>query len=52
MAAFKPASPPIVPTPEAVWSGIVATNADFSFSVPSFVEVTSTFLTDTSMSLT
>ncbi|KAI0755845.1 acetyl-CoA synthetase-like protein [Fomes fomentarius] len=38
IAVFKPASPPTVPTPEAVWSGIVATNADFSWSVPSFVE--------------
>ena len=38
IAVFKPASPPIVPTPDAVWDGIKATEADYSFSVPSFIE--------------
>lgn len=39
VAAFKPAYPPIVPTPDAVWNGLAATNVDFSFTVPSFIEV-------------
>ncbi|TBU23410.1 acetyl-CoA synthetase-like protein [Dichomitus squalens] len=38
VAAFKPASPPTVPTPDAVWTGIAATGSDFSWSVPSFIE--------------
>ncbi|RDX43676.1 acetyl-CoA synthetase-like protein [Lentinus brumalis] len=38
IACFKPAVPPTVPTPDAVWEGIVATGTDFSFSVPSFIE--------------
>ena len=38
IATFKPSSPPLVPTPEAVWDAMVATGADFSFGVPSFVE--------------
>ena len=39
VAAFKPAVPPTIPTPDAVWEGLVATGADFSWSVPSFIEV-------------
>ena len=39
VAAFKPASPPTIPTPDAVWQGISQTGADFSWSVPSFIEV-------------
>ena len=39
IAAFKPASPPKVPTPDAVWEGLVASGADFSWCVPSFIEV-------------
>ena len=39
VAAFKPAIPPTVPTPDAVWEGIVATGTDYSWSVPSFIEV-------------
>ena len=39
VAAFKPASPPTVQTPDAVWEGLAATNVDFSFTVPSFIEV-------------
>ncbi|RPD58184.1 acetyl-CoA synthetase-like protein [Lentinus tigrinus ALCF2SS1-7] len=38
IAAFKPASPPKVPTPDAVWEGLVASGADFSWCVPSFIE--------------
>ncbi|KAM5540085.1 hypothetical protein V8D89_006225 [Ganoderma adspersum] len=38
IAAFKPASPPTVQTPDAVWEGLAATNVDFSFSAPSFLE--------------
>ena len=38
VAAFKPAAPPKVPTPDAVWEGLVASGADFSFGVPSFIE--------------
>ncbi|KAI0702388.1 acetyl-CoA synthetase-like protein [Cerioporus squamosus] len=38
IAAFKPASPPKVPTPDAVWEGLIATGADFSWCVPSFIE--------------
>ncbi|KAI0631526.1 acetyl-CoA synthetase-like protein [Trametes polyzona] len=38
VAAFKPASPPTFPTPDAVWQGIVATKSDFTWTVPSFVE--------------
>ena len=36
---FKPAYPPTVPTPEAVWDGFLATDIDYSFTVPSFIEV-------------
>ena len=45
VAAFKPASPPTVPTPDAVWEGLAATNVDFSFTVPSFIEVLPMFHT-------
>ncbi|KAI0821733.1 acetyl-CoA synthetase-like protein [Trametes gibbosa] len=38
IAAFKPASPPTFPTPDAVWQGIVATRADYTWTVPSFIE--------------
>ncbi|RPD77022.1 acetyl-CoA synthetase-like protein [Lentinus tigrinus ALCF2SS1-7] len=38
VAVFKPAVPPTVPTPDAVWQGMVATGTDFSWSVPSFIE--------------
>ncbi|KAI1789118.1 acetyl-CoA synthetase-like protein [Ganoderma leucocontextum] len=38
VAVFKPASPPTVPTPDAVWQGISKTRSDFSWSVPSFIE--------------
>ncbi|KAM5540084.1 hypothetical protein V8D89_006224 [Ganoderma adspersum] len=38
VAAFKPASPPTIPTPDAVWQGISKTGSDFSWSVPSFIE--------------
>ena len=39
VAVFKPAVPPTVPTPDAVWQGFIATGTDFSWSVPSFIEV-------------
>lgn len=39
VAVFKPASPPTSPTPDAVWQGIVDTGTDYSWTVPSFVEV-------------
>ena len=39
LAVFKPAYPPTVPTPEAVWDGFLATDIDYSFTVPSFIEV-------------
>ncbi|KAI0357816.1 acetyl-CoA synthetase-like protein [Trametes cingulata] len=38
IATFKPGTPPIFPTPDRVWQGIVNTKADYSFSVPSFIE--------------
>ncbi|KAI1789126.1 acetyl-CoA synthetase-like protein [Ganoderma leucocontextum] len=38
VAAFKPAAPPTVPTPDAVWEGLASTDVDFSFTVPSFIE--------------
>ncbi|KAL7284715.1 hypothetical protein ACG7TL_002021 [Trametes sanguinea] len=38
IAAFKPASPPVLPTPDAVWQNTVATKCDFFFTVPSNVE--------------
>ncbi|KAI9065203.1 acetyl-CoA synthetase-like protein [Trametes sanguinea] len=38
IAAFKPAWPPVFPTPEAVWEGSVATKTDYFFTVPSNVE--------------
>ncbi|KAH9847100.1 acetyl-CoA synthetase-like protein [Lenzites betulinus] len=38
IAALKPASPPTFPTPDAVWQGIIATKADFTWTVPSFIE--------------
>lgn len=39
VAAFKPVSPPAIPTPEAVWNGMVATGVNVAVSVPSFIEV-------------
>ena len=38
IAAFKPASPPAVPTPDAVWDAIVVSGSDYWFGVPSFLE--------------
>ncbi|KAI9064759.1 acetyl-CoA synthetase-like protein [Trametes sanguinea] len=38
IAAFKPTRPPILPTPDAVWQGAVATKCDFFFTVPSNIE--------------
>ncbi|KAI0364205.1 acetyl-CoA synthetase-like protein [Pilatotrama ljubarskyi] len=38
IATFKPETPPIFPTPDRVWQGILKTKADYSFSVPSFIE--------------
>ncbi|KAI0647275.1 acetyl-CoA synthetase-like protein [Trametes meyenii] len=38
VAAFKPLTPPVAPSPDAVWQGIVATMSDFTWSVPSFIE--------------
>ena len=45
IAAFKPASPPILQTPDAVWEGYAATNIDFSFTAPSLLEVFTYFTT-------
>lgn len=39
VAALKPANPPTFPTPDAVWQGITATHADYTWTVPSFIEV-------------
>ena len=39
LGVFKPTFPPVVPTLEAVWEGLVATNADYSMNVPSVIEV-------------
>ncbi|OSD00551.1 acetyl-CoA synthetase-like protein [Trametes coccinea BRFM310] len=38
IAAFRPAWPPVFPTPEAVWEGSVATKTDYFFTVPSNIE--------------
>ncbi|KAI0739441.1 acetyl-CoA synthetase-like protein [Daedaleopsis nitida] len=38
IGVFKPTFPPTLPIPDAVWEGLVAVNADFSWSVPSFIE--------------
>ncbi|KAF9650627.1 acetyl-CoA synthetase-like protein [Thelephora ganbajun] len=38
-AVFKPAVPPILPTPDLVYSGSVATKSDLIFCVPLFVEL-------------
>ncbi|OSC98631.1 acetyl-CoA synthetase-like protein [Trametes coccinea BRFM310] len=38
LAVFKPASPPTIPSPDVVWNGIVATKADYTFGVPSFLD--------------
>ncbi|KAL7278170.1 hypothetical protein ACG7TL_008143 [Trametes sanguinea] len=38
IGTFKPAVPPIFPTPDTVWAGIVETKSDFTWSVPSFIE--------------
>ncbi|KAI0643270.1 acetyl-CoA synthetase-like protein [Trametes meyenii] len=38
VAAFKPASPPTFPTPDAVWQGMISTKSDCTWTVPSFVE--------------
>ena len=39
IGVFKPSSPPIVPTPDVVWKGISNIDSDFSWSVPSFIQV-------------
>lgn len=39
VAAFKPATPPVFPTPDIVWRGLVASKVDFAFTVPAFIEV-------------
>lgn len=39
VGVFKPFSPPIVPTPDVVWHGISNAGSDFSWSVPSFIQV-------------
>ncbi|KAI9058948.1 acetyl-CoA synthetase-like protein [Trametes sanguinea] len=38
IGAFKPAFPPIFPTPDTVWEAVVKTKSDFTWSVPSFIE--------------
>ncbi|KAI0327453.1 hypothetical protein GY45DRAFT_1256970 [Cubamyces sp. BRFM 1775] len=38
LATFKPQSPPTVPSPDAVWNGMVSTRSDFTWGVPSFIE--------------
>ncbi|GBE89735.1 acetyl-CoA synthetase-like protein [Sparassis crispa] len=38
IGCFKPASPPVVPTPELFLDAIVATGCNIAFAVPSFVE--------------
>ncbi|KAI8995250.1 acetyl-CoA synthetase-like protein [Trametes punicea] len=38
LAVFKPASPPTIPSPDIVWKGIVATKAEYTFGVPSFLD--------------
>ncbi|KAI0634096.1 acetyl-CoA synthetase-like protein [Trametes polyzona] len=38
VATFKPAMPPVLPTPETVWQAIVASKADFAFTVPALIE--------------
>ncbi|KAI9065204.1 acetyl-CoA synthetase-like protein [Trametes sanguinea] len=37
-AVFKPMSPPMFPTPDAVWQNTVATKCDYIFTVPSNIE--------------
>ncbi len=39
MAVFPPENPPIVPTPERVMEGIIATKCTIVFCVPHFYEV-------------
>ena len=39
VATFKPASPPLAPTPEAVWEGFLLTGVNIAYSVPAFLEV-------------
>lgn len=39
LTVFKPQVPPVVPTPESVMRGAIATKSDFIFCVPSFIEV-------------
>ncbi|CDO77413.1 hypothetical protein BN946_scf184857.g20 [Trametes cinnabarina] len=38
IGTFKPASPPIFPTPDAVWHDSIATKCDIFFTVPSNIE--------------
>lgn len=41
MAVFKPASPPVISTPEAYLEGIIRTKSEVVFCVPSVIEVSS-----------
>ncbi|EKM49937.1 uncharacterized protein PHACADRAFT_213717 [Phanerochaete carnosa HHB-10118-sp] len=38
LTVFKPQVPPVVPTPESVMRGAIATKSDFIYCVPSFIE--------------
>ncbi|EMD35545.1 hypothetical protein CERSUDRAFT_106870 [Gelatoporia subvermispora B] len=38
VACFKPSSPPVIPTPEALIESIAETNCELVYCVPSFVE--------------
>src|SRR5882762_5033859 len=43
VAAFKPTSPPVIPTPETFLEQIVAMKCDIIICVPSFIEVCSKY---------
>ncbi len=40
MTVFRPGWPPIIPTPDRVFSGAIATKCNLMFCVPAFLEVT------------
>lgn len=47
LATFRPQSPAIIPSPNTVFDGIVATKSDVAFGVPSFIEVFQLYLRNT-----
>lgn len=39
LAVYKPQSPPVLPTPENLWEGVINTKSDIVLAVPVFIQV-------------